>query len=486
MKSLSDYPAETADPLTWRESDVGIGRSLRRLPQVLDLFSGCGGLSQGFLSAGFGHFASIDIDPCAIAVCEANHPSHAGLHICADVAAFSTKKSPRGVYSLFSGKPHPEDLVVIGGPPCQAYSSVGRGKLNSLGADRHHLVDRRGGLFESFISIAHALKAGCIVMENVPGSISYGGKNIPDLICRDLHQAGYVAQWTILNAADYGVPQIRERVFVIGVRSDLHFNPEWPVPTHRALEARNSTFGSARKMYESRAGKARFFVPPPPHAETAELWVTVSDALSDLPVLRCSSADRYRTNPLNLQIDYASAPTTEFQSLMRASGDQTETTAHVYRNTPRDFSTFELMKPGDNYPVAVRLAESLLDAKCRTMGISRSVHPVEYEATRRKIVPPYDTTKFLDKWCRLDPDKPSRTIVAHLGVDTYSHIHPWEPRGISVREAARLQSFPDDFQFWGSVKDAFTQIGNAVPPLLAAQIAHSLALQLRKKRSTRP
>jgi DNA (cytosine-5)-methyltransferase 1 len=485
MKNLSDCTAGAGGTLSQREHASGPGRSGKPLPQVLDLFSGCGGLSQGFLSAGFGHFASIDIDPCAISVCEANHPGSAGLHIFGDVAASSSKKSLRNISSLFRGTAPPEDLVVIGGPPCQAYSSVGRGKLNSLGADRHHLVDHRGGLFESFISIAQALEAACIIMENVPGSISYGGRNIPDLICSDLQQAGYTAQWTILNAADYGVPQIRERVFVMAVRSNLRFEPEWPEPTHRPPVSRDNNFGSARNLYESRTSKARFYVSPPHHPESSKLWVTVSDALSDLPVLRASSADRYRTNPLNLEIDYASAPTTEFQTLMRGPGSRGGTTAHVYRNTPRDFRTFELMKAGDNYPAAVQLAESLLDAKCRTMGISRTADPFKYEAARRKIVPPYDTTKFLDKWCRLDPCKPSRTIVAHLGVDTYSHIHPWEPRGISVREAARLQSFPDDFQFWGSFKDAFTQIGNAVPPLLAAQIARSLALQLRKERSSR-
>jgi DNA (cytosine-5)-methyltransferase 1 len=116
------------------------------------------------------------------------------------------------------------------------------------------------------------------------------------------------------------------------------------------------------------------------------------------------------------------------------------------------------------------------------MRISKSGNPREYQATRRKIVPPYDATKFVDKWCRLNPNKPSRTIVAHLSVDTYSHIHPWEPRGLSVREAARLQSFPDDFQFWGSIQDAFKQIGNAVPPLLATQIAQTLAQQLKQNR----
>ena len=480
MKNLSDPVVDGYDILLGQQSAHGTDSLLNNLPEVLDLFSGCGGLSQGFFAAGFGHFASIDIDPCAISVCEANHPSFVGMHKCADIATFGTNINLSCLSSLFSGKPPPKDLVVIGGPPCQAYSSVGRGKLNSLGVDRHHLVDHRGELFRSFLSVALELNAGCIIMENVPGSISYGGKNIPDLICSDLQQAGYLSEWTILNAADYGVPQTRERVFVMAVRSDLGFNPKWPLPTHRPPEARDSDFGSARKLYESRAGKSRFYVPPPLHNKASNFWVTVSEALSDLPILRPTSADCYRTRPLNLQIPYTSAPSSDFQILMRNLGNRTGTTAHVYRNTPRDFRTFELMRPGDNYPDAVRLAEQLLKDKCRSMRISKIENPREYEATRRKIVPPYDATKFVDKWCRLSPDKPSRTIVAHLSVDTYSHIHPWEPRGISVREAARLQSFPDDFQFWGSIQDAFKQIGNAVPPLLATKIAQTLAQQFKQ------
>ena len=90
------------------------------------------------------------------------------------------------------------------------------------------------------------------------------------------------------------------------------------------------------------------------------------------------------------------------------------------------------------------------------------------------MVPIYDRENFAEKWKRLDENKPSHTVVAHLSVDTYSHIHPWEPRGISVREAARLQSFPDDFTFDCSMGDAFKQIGNAVPPLLALGVATSV------------
>ena len=90
------------------------------------------------------------------------------------------------------------------------------------------------------------------------------------------------------------------------------------------------------------------------------------------------------------------------------------------------------------------------------------------------MVPCYDRDKFEGKWRRLNENLPSHTLVAHLGKDTYSHIHPWEPRGITVREAARLQSFPDDFFFDCSMSDAFKQIGNAVPPLLAYGVAQSI------------
>ena len=94
-----------------------------------------------------------------------------------------------------------------------------------------------------------------------------------------------------------------------------------------------------------------------------------------------------------------------------------------------------------------------------------------YEKLYKKTVPVYDTDKFEGKWKRLDGSRPSHTLVAHLSKDTYSHIHPWEPRGISVREAARIQSFPDDFLFNCSMGEAYRQIGNAVPPLLAYGIA---------------
>jgi DNA (cytosine-5)-methyltransferase 1 len=162
------------------------------------------------------------------------------------------------------------------------------------------------------------------------------------------------------------------------------------------------------------------------------------------------------------------------------------TTGHIYRNTARDFEIFDRMLPGQNYIDASRIAEQLLEAACARNGIDPILNKTAYEQLRKKIVPPYDREKFDDKWKRLDPERPSRTVVAHLGVDTYSHIHPFEPRGISIREAARLQSFPDDFLFWGSTGDAYKQIGNAVPPLLSQAIARTLSKQFLNEQKNEP
>ena len=130
------------------------------------------------------------------------------------------------------------------------------------------------------------------------------------------------------------------------------------------------------------------------------------------------------------------------------------------------------MKQGDNYINASEIADQIFMENERVYNYPEGSG--SYEALKKKIVPPYARDKFPDKWKKLDETKPSHTLVAHLSVDTSSHIHPWEPRGISVREAARIQSFPDDFYFNCSMSDAFKQIGNAVPPLLAYGVAESV------------
>ena len=160
-------------------------------------------------------------------------------------------------------------------------------------------------------------------------------------------------------------------------------------------------------------------------------------------------------------------------------------TAHVIRFQPRDFSIFNKMLPGDQYPEAYKIAVSLFHerlAKLRADGYCITENTAEYTALFDAIVPPYDPMKFPNKWRKMEPDQPARTLMAHLGKDGYSHIHydSQQQRTISVREAARLQSFPDGFRFSCSMNPAFKQIGNAVPPLLSKAIAANMLKQLKE------
>ena len=153
---------------------------------------------------------------------------------------------------------------------------------------------------------------------------------------------------------------------------------------------------------------------------------------------------------------------------------------HAIRNLPRDFPIFRRMDPGDQYPEAHKKALQMFEERLekeRAAGNPIEEGSDEYEKLKSDIVPPYDPSKFPNKWRKMEPDAPARTLMAHLGKDSYSHIHydSEQARTISVREAARLQSFPDGFVFAGTMNPAFRQIGNAVPPLLAHEIAVEVA-----------
>ena len=204
-----------------------------------------------------------------------------------------------------------------------------------------------------------------------------------------------------------------------------------------------------------------------------EKWVTVSEAISDLPSLFPNADSDYVIHKITMPLPYVSEPENQYQHLMRNwYGRELNTvTGNCFRKTLRDFPIFERMEQGDDFLKASSIADAILKDACRARGINPIDGEREYEKLKKAIVPPYDRENFTSKWQKLRMDRPSHTLVAHLSVDTYSHIHPYEPRGISVREAARLQSFPDDFLFQCNMGDAFKQIGNAVPPLLSKGIA---------------
>ncbi len=156
---------------------------------------------------------------------------------------------------------------------------------------------------------------------------------------------------------------------------------------------------------------------------------------------------------------------------------------HAIRYLPRDYRIFAGLQPGDQYPEAHRYALSLFEAELDRLDVEGSrpePGSAAWQKLKAEFVPPYDDSKFPNKWRKMEADTPARTLLAHLGKDGYSHIHydSRQARPISVREAARLQSFPDGFRFAGTMNPAFRQIGNAVPPLLAKAVAAKLREQL--------
>lgn len=441
------------------------------LPEVVDLFSGCGGLAYGFKKAGFEIGHGIELVESAAKTASYNLYWKYGKeneHICGDITLLSPE--------MFADNISKNGCIVIGGPPCQAYSRIGRAKLRSLGEDRVHTNDSRGLLYHDFLKFALELDSKAIIMENVPEATNFGGLNVPQHVCEILERNGYEAYWTILNAADYGVPQIRERVFVMAIRKDIKHTFNLPVPTHNSPENRITPNQMRFKKFAENAN----FRYPNKASDNAENWVTVREALSDLPVLFPNSKSGYKLYKLNIQLRYETEPANSFQFLMRDWYGKIEesVTGHGYRKTLRDFPIFERMNEGDNYIQASQIAEDLLLEACAANTIDKHTDEEAYVALRKKIVPPYDRNKFETKWRKLNGSLPSHTVVAHLDTDTYSHIHPWEARGLSVREAARLQSFPDGFLFQCSMGDAFRQIGNAVPPLLANAIAETMKQNL--------
>lgn len=442
------------------------------LPKVIDLFSGCGGLTLGFERAGFDIVAGIELMPEACQTISYNLDYRYGreqTHLCGDITEIDA--------SIFKDKFAEEGCIVIGGPPCQAYSLAGRAKLRSLGDDRVNIKDERGYLYQDFLRFVFELDAEAVVMENVPESVNFGDMNIPEIVCEALIEHGYNAYWTVLNSADFGVPQLRERVFVLAIKKDSEKYIKLPVPTHRSKDDYQTAY---QKRFENFKKNPNFRLPLASD-ESAENWITVGDAFSDLPELFPTPNSKYRNVKLNEEIDYKQDPVNKYQKLMRNwyGMESFAASANAFRNNRRDFAIFARMKQGDDYVAASKIADELFEKEAEVFGYQPGSS--EYIKLKKKMVPVYDRDKFERKWRKLEWDKPSYTLIAHLSKDTYSHIHPVEPRGISVREAARIQSFPDDFFFDCSMGDAFKQIGNAVPPLLAYAVANQVAIAFEEE-----
>ena len=459
--------------------------------KTADLFAGCGGLSLGFHRAGFKSSCAIEI----------NHEAKSSHHN-------NFSQDPGGRYASFSDirKTSPEEAVahlmddcsaeeaidiIIGGPPCQAFSRLGRAALWRLAdKDFAHAEDDRATYYEDYLRYVHHLKPIAFVMENVREIGKFAGRNIAEEISVTAENMGYVVKYSLLNSVWYGVPQLRERMFIIGIRKELGVIPSFPkIQYSYDLPVGYSTSSAGKAIKEVLEPRDHFF----DHADIVACplpAITVAEAFADLPKifhhLDGRAGKGYKRNVLG-ETKYADTGS-RYSNEMRNWPDfkaGESFTGHIIRYTPRDYETFRRMPHGGMYPEALETAikifyERLEEFRLRT-GRDLLESDPEFEQLWTATVPPYKVNRYPNKFRKMWPDHPARTVPAHIGKDGYSHIHfdSEQARCISVREAARLQSFPDAFRFAGTMNKQLTQIGNAVPPLLAFAVASNLSVSLK-------
>lgn len=367
---------------------------------VLDLFSGAGGFSLGFRKEGFFIAAGVDRDESSIWTHSHNFLSKS---ICRDITDIEDPKA----FITSLGIPRVD--VVIGGPPCQGFSQVGKAAIKKLGLETYY-HDVLNNLYREFVRFVEVLQPQAFVMENVPAMASFQKGELVERIKTRFQEIGYEnTDSRILNAKYFGVPQARKRLFIGGVCGSVEF--PWPEPNKDQTD-----------------------------------FVTVRGAIEDLP--SCQPPVRED------EMSYDGIPDSEYQKLMREEVPDGIVYDHIIRDVRADDKEiFALMEEGHKYTDV----------------------PEKY---RR-----YRSDSFKDKYSKLIWDEPSWTVTAHIRKDSYRYIHPDKKQGrmLSIREFARLQSFPDHFRFCGAPTRRMQQIGNAVPPLLAQSIAESLHTLLKSK-----
>lgn len=447
---------------------------------MLDLFAGCGGFSLGLQRAGLVPVAGIEKDVHAVASYARNfHVSVAAHARPRDLT--DPELTPESLCAEFDLGPAPLAIdMVVGGPPCQAFARIGRAKLREIAAHpQAYLRDPRADLHAHWLAWIVAFQPLAVMIENVPDMLNLAGRNLAEEIVAELETMGFRCGYTLLNAAHFGVPQMRERLFLFGVHEGLAIEPFFPAPTHRldlprgyrsSRDVAMRTLGREGELFRA----SHWIEPIAPSADLPPA-VGTREALADLPKIQPMQDPSLRRGPRRLDrvATYRPGALAPYAEAMRKwPGFEAPTDGprdHVIRHLPRDWPIFAGMRSGDEYPAALRVSEALFQRALATSKEPIIENSAEWQALRKRMVPPYKADRFPNKWWKLYPDRPSRTLMAHLGKDGYSHIHydDDQARPISVREAARLQSFPDGFVFEGTMNPAFQQIGNAVPPLMA-------------------
>ena len=383
---------------------------------LIDLFAGAGGLSCGLERAGFTPLLANEINPIYANTYGKNHP-HTEL-IVDDIRAVSDSNLRQRLH-LSVG----ELDLLAGGPPCQGFS---------INAPIRSLDDERNHLFKDFLRVAEALRPKAVLIENVPGIISLGRGTVVEQIYRELQQLGYRVGHQILFAGHYGVPQLRFRTLFLAIHN-AQAPVEFPEPAYDASAVAN--FTGAKELCQ------RIM---PIFAGTLKPQTTVWDAISDLPEIASGSRQG--------SFGYPGPPQSGYQALLRASSNKIQN--HACNKLGQvNLERLQHIPQGGSW-----------------RDIPFDLLPAGLKRARRS-----DHTK---RYGRLRPDGLCSTILTKCDPHWGSFFHPSQDRVISVREAARIQSFPDHYVFYGSITQQYEQVGNAVPPLLAQALGETIAAQI--------
>lgn len=395
----------------------------------IDLFAGCGGLSEGFYKQGFNALAHVEWNHFACETLKTRMKYYGYKN--AEEAVLEADITSDDIIARIDNLVNGEDVdIIIGGPPCQSFSTLGKAK------DENNMQnDPRNYLFESYVKVLNHFRPKFFVFENVTGLLDteIKGKRIFNTILKRLRRNYKVLDdenIIVLNAANYGVPQERKRVIIVGVRKDLDVNPE-------------DVYASIVKTH---------YLPDATEIEKRgkKKYVSVRDAIEDLPFLYQGQGEKCSVYPNGYD------ECNDYVKLIRNPNSEVLRDHVARKNNEKDVERYKAM--AENHWNFLQLLDERPDLGHEKKRVFFNSYKVQW-------------------W-----DDPARTIIAHLYKDGNQFIHPDynQGRSITVREAARLQSFPDDFVFEGSRTEQYKQIGNAVPPMLAEAIAKCIKNKLNE------
>lgn len=382
-------------------------------PKVADFFAGAGGLSLGFLQSGFKVCFANDFEEVCVNTYRYNHPEIPSDKV--------LKADIRTIVDNITDYINEDVDVVIGGPPCQGFSSANQQRI---------IDDPRNELYKYYLKAVERIVPKFVVMENVRGMLTVADQVVEDYKALKAVKNGveysYEIKYELLNSANFSVAQSRERLIYIAIRNDV-------------AEEKN---------------------------------ITPSDIFSQIKS-SCEGKKVYNLSDALAYIKPLEAP--RVKNMNEVDNDKTGKKVDVNVYTGHDNAYLSLINMGRDIPL-------IFNHKARYVNdinydIYRLLNPGE-DASNEKIaeIMPYKHRLhcFKDKYYKLIPDRPSRTITAHLRMDCHSHIHPTQIRAITPREAARCQSFPDDYMFLGAYLKTYMEIGNAVPVVMSRVIAQTI------------